>query len=146
MQDRWWKSRWFKIKVYFLQPIFQLSKKSLWLRFLYLRASGVHRRTFNRSRVVTLLWHTDSRSWSTKLARIKDVNLIQFLSYWLTNAADNAKARTPPRVWKMFGLYFIKRFWNAKVTNLGMFHPPSTQNVKIVYLRKRSHKRFSPRF
>ena len=89
---------------------------------------------------------TDSRSWSTKLARMKDVDLIQFLSDWLTYAADNAKAGKPPRVWKMFGFYFIKRFWNAKVTNLRMFHPPSTQNVKVVvYLRKRSHKRFSPR-
>jgi len=46
----------------------------------------------------------------------------------------------------MFGFYFIKRFWNAKVTNLRMFHAPSTQNVKMfVYLRKRSHNRFSPR-
>jgi len=35
--------------------------------------------TFSRSRVATLL-ETDSRSWSTKLARIKDVDLIQFLS------------------------------------------------------------------
>jgi len=27
-----------------------------------------------------------------------------------------------------------------------MFHPTSTQNVKmVVYLRKRSHNRFSPR-
>ena len=101
--------------------------------------------TFSRSRVATLL-ETDSRSWSTKLARIKDVDLIQFLSDWLTYAPDNAKARIPPRVWKMFGFYFIKRFWNAKVTNLRMYHPPSTQNVKmVVYLRKRSHKRFSPR-
>jgi len=45
--------------VWFLQPIFQLSKKSLWpslwMLFLYLRASDVHEHTFNRSRVATLL-------------------------------------------------------------------------------------------
>jgi len=74
------------------------------------------------------------------------VDLTQFLSDWLTYAADNAKASIPPPVWKMLGFYFIKRFWNSKVTNLRIFHPPSTQNVKmVVYLRKRSHKRFSPR-
>ena len=49
----------------------------------------------------------------------------QFLSDWLTYAADNVKARIPIRVRKMFGFYFIKRFWNAKVTNLHMFRPPS---------------------
>jgi len=42
-----------------LQPIFQLSKKSLWpslwLRFLYLRASGENQHTFSRSRGATLL-------------------------------------------------------------------------------------------
>ena len=69
------------------------------------------------------------RRWSTKLARIKHVDLIQFLSDWLTYSADNIKARIPLRVWKMFGFYFIKRFWNAKVTNLRMFHPPSLQKM-----------------
>jgi len=131
MQDRWWKSRWFKSKTcsMFLQPILQLSKQSLWpslwLRFLYLHTSDVHQHTFNRSRVATSLQDTESRSWSTKLARIKHVDLIQVLSDWLTYAAVNAKARIPILVWKMFGFYFIKRFWNAKVTNLRMFHPPS---------------------
>jgi len=99
------------------------------LRFLYLRTSNVHQHTFNGSRVITLLEDTDSRSWSTKLVRIKHVDLIQFLSGWLTYAADNVKARIPPRVWKMFGFYFIKRFWNAKVTNLRVFHPPSIHKL-----------------
>jgi len=46
----------------------------------------------------------------------------------------------------MYGFYFIKRFRNAEGTNLPMFHQPSTQNVTMVaYLRKRSHKLFSPR-
>jgi len=44
-------------------------------------------------------------------------------------AADNAKARKPSRIWKMLGFYFIKRFWNAKVTNLRMFHPPSLHKM-----------------
>jgi len=47
-----------KSAVFFLQPILQLSKKSscppLWLRFLYLHASDVHKHKFNRSRVATL--------------------------------------------------------------------------------------------
>jgi len=29
----------------------------------------------------------------------------------------------------MFGFYFIKRFCNAKVTNLRMFHPPSLHKM-----------------
>jgi len=153
MQDRWWKSRCLRARfaVCFLQPIFQLSKKSLWpslwLRFLYLHTSDVHQHRFNRSRVTTSLQDTDSRSWSTKLARIKHVDLIQVLSDWLTYAADNAKARIPIRVWKMFGFYFIKRLWNAKATNLRYVSPTlSIQNVKMaVYLRKWSHNRFSPR-
>ena len=85
-------------------------------------------------------------TWILSNFLIKDVDLIQFLSDWLTYAADSAKARMPQRVWKMFGYYFIKRFWKAKVTKVRMFHPPSTQYVKmVVYLRKQSHKRFSPR-
>jgi len=44
--------------VCFFQPILQLSKESswpsLWLRFLYLHASGVHQHTFNRSPAATL--------------------------------------------------------------------------------------------
>jgi len=44
-------------------------------------------------------------------------------------AADNAKAGIPPRAWKMFGFYFIKRFWNPKVTNLRMFHPSSLHKM-----------------
>ena len=41
------------------------------------------------------------------------MNIIQFLSDWLTNRADNVKARIPERVWKMFGFHVIKTLWNA---------------------------------
>ena len=84
----------------FFQPILQLSKKSswpsLWLHFLYLHDSDVHQHTFNWSRVGTLLQDTDSRSRS--LVPPEDMDLVQFLSDWLTYAIDNA--RGPQRVWK----------------------------------------------
>ena len=48
-----------------------------------------------------------SRHWLpklvyTKLARIEDVVLIQFLSDWLRYAADDVKARIPLRVWNVW--------------------------------------------
>ena len=63
--------------------------------------------------IYTLLMYTNTRSieieqrlrfrhwpsnWSTKLARIKDVDLIQFLSDWLTYGADDVK-----QGWETFG-------------------------------------------
>jgi len=42
----------------------------------------VYQHIFNRTRVATLLQDNDSRSCSTKLVHIEDVDLNQLLSYW----------------------------------------------------------------
>jgi len=41
------------------------------------------------------------------------MDLVRFLSDWLTYAADNVKASVDLRVWKMFWFYFIKTLWNG---------------------------------
>ena len=83
---------------------------------------------------------------------LQNVDLILFLSDWLTNAADNIKARIPRRVWKTFGFYVIKCYemqklqMSSKQTRRCFIHAVYTQSVQmVVCLRKRSHNRFSPR-
>jgi len=46
------------------------------------------------------IWEPDNRSRSTKLAHIYVVDLVQFLSDWLTYAADNVKTKVPQRFFK----------------------------------------------
>jgi len=72
---------------------------AIMIAFLYLHASDVHQHSFNRSLVTTVLYQdTDSQSRSPKLARMYDVNLVQFWNEWLMYAADNVKARIRQRV------------------------------------------------
>ena len=71
------------------------------------------------------------------------MDLIQFLSDWLTYAADNLKARIPQRVWKIFGFHVIKhnemhcKSYKCPLNKLVYVWPTqSRQSVKIVVCEK----------
>ena len=104
--------------------------------------------------IFTRFWCTPTQVQSkpsTKLARIYDVDLIQFLSGWLTYRADNVKTRIPRRVWKMFGCHVIKHYemhfksYKCPLYKLAYVWPTqSTQSVKTI-VWKGSHNLFSQR-
>jgi len=130
------------------QAILQLSKESwwpsVWLRFLYLHASYVHQHTFNRSRVATFLSDTDSRSRSTKLARMFTTTWIQLSNSWATNSRMQLITKTLESSsgswWKCpGGLRNFISGWTYRIVALAVFiisgvfsHSSSINLIKLV--------------
>jgi len=135
MQDRWWKSRWFKSKICNMLFTAYIPVEQEVIVIVIMIAFFIFTRfwctpTYIQSKPSSnfALRHGLPKLVYKTLAHNRRGSYPIF-ERLIDYAADNAKARIPPRVWKMFEFYFIKRFWNAKVTNLGMFHPPSLHRM-----------------
>jgi len=129
MQDRWWKSRWFKSKTCGMRFVAYIPVEQEVIVTVIMIAFSIFAHFWC---TLTQIQSKPSSNFASRHGLPKLVyktcghKTRGFYSSFerLMYAADNAKARIPIRVSKMFGFYFIKRFWKAKVTNLRMFHPP----------------------